>query len=151
MKTTSPAGNSVQAAAAYPVIPFCEFLGLRIEEMEVDRAVVSVDVEDKHMNSMRVSHGGVLLSAMDLACGMAAALRKAPEPRRRTVTVSLTTQFIAPVRAGRLTVAGRCVADGRSVVYCEAEARDGEDRLVGTATGAFRVVRDPPEGRVEGT
>jgi acyl-coenzyme A thioesterase PaaI-like protein len=59
------------------------------------------------------------------------------------MTLSLTTNFIASVKAGRLYTEGRRTGGGKSVFFAEGEVRDAEDRLIATATGTFKYLSSP--------
>jgi uncharacterized protein (TIGR00369 family) len=62
----------------------------------------------------------------------------APGETRAAVTLSLTTQFLAPAASGRLTATGRKVGGGRGVFFATAEIRDEAGALIARGEGVFR-------------
>jgi len=119
-----------------------KLLNMQLVKWEKDLAVVHLEIDDRHLNTLRIAHGGVLLSAMDSALGWCGMYRDPPENPQRCMTINLTTNFHAPIRRGRLIVTARRTGGGKSVAHCEAEARDESGRLIGTATGAFKLLRE---------
>jgi len=127
-----------------PQIPvgFNKHVGLRLTEWSMGHALVELDMEAHHWNGLGIAHGGVLLSALDFACGMCGSYRPAPEPRSFCMTVSLSTNFISPIRGGLLRAIGTKVGGGRSIFFAEARVLDEYDTLIATASGAFKIMKD---------
>ena len=79
---------------------FARLLGYRLARWEPDRAEVVLELGSQHQNRGHVAHGGVLATLIDTACGFAGCW--APEGQTRAaVTLSLTTQFLAPAASGQ--------------------------------------------------
>ena len=118
---------------------FQGLLGYRLALWEPDRAVIEYDVDAGHLNRSGVLHGGVLVTLLDTAAGYAGCHCAVPGRIRRTLTLSLTTNFVASVTAGRLRVEGRRTGGGRTIFFA-AEARDDSGRLLAGAVGTFRYI-----------
>lgn len=104
-------------------------------------ASVVLDIAARHMNRNGSLHGGIIAMMLDAAAGFAAS-RAAGEPDLvPVVTVSLNTQFVAPVQSGRVITTGLFTGGGRSIVYAGAELRTEAGVLLATATGVFKVMR----------
>lgn len=99
-----------------------------------------LDVGPEHLNRHNVLHGGIATMLLDSACGATASLTVDARGTAPFLTVSLTTQFVAPARKGRVTAVGRLTGGGRSLLYITGELRDADDRLIATATGVFKKV-----------
>ena len=57
----------------FPVrVPFVERLGLELHACANGASELRVDLNDAHMNSWEVAHGGVLMTMMDVAMAIAA-------------------------------------------------------------------------------
>jgi len=56
------------------------------------------------------------------------------------LTISLTVQFVAPARSGRVTATGRIVGGGRSILYINADLVDEAGILIASATGVYKRV-----------
>ena len=119
---------------------FQGLLGYRLALWEPDRAVIEYEVDAGHLNRSGVLHGGVLVTLLDTAAGYAGCHCAVPGRIRRTLTLSLTTNFVAPVRQGRLRVDGRRTGGGRRIFFAAAEARDDSGRLLAGAVGTFRYI-----------
>jgi acyl-coenzyme A thioesterase 13 len=86
-------------------------------------------------------HGGIATAVLDNASGTTGSLTVDATGRAPFLTVSLTTQFIAPAGLGkRVTATGRVVGGGRSILYISAELVDEDGRLIATSTGVFKRV-----------
>jgi len=57
------------------------------------------------------------------------------------VTLSLTTSFLAPAKAGRVAVTGQTTGGGGRTVFAEATLRDADGEICSTAAGVFQRVR----------
>ena len=118
-------------------IPFIRELGVEFESAENGTAVVALDLQPRHLNSWSVAHGGVLMSLLDV--GMAVAGRTRFEDAGGGVTVEMKTSFLQPARAGtRLTCTAHAFHRTSTKAFCEAEVRDGEQRLIAKALGTFK-------------
>ncbi|MFW2589431.1 PaaI family thioesterase [Sagittula sp. SSi028] len=101
-----------------------------------------LDVSNKHSNRHNVLHGGIAATMLDNAMGATASLTVDPSGRTPFLTVSMTTQFLAPAFAGkRVTATGRVTGGGRSLLFLAAQLVDEDDRLIATATGVFKRAR----------
>lgn len=104
-----------------------------------------LDLDARHLNRHGVLHGGIATTLLDSVCGATASLTVDDTGRVPFLTISLTTQFLAPAHAGRVTAEGRVTGGGRSLLYIEGILQDEEERLLATATGVFKRV--PTERR----
>lgn len=103
-------------------------------------AVCWLDIGPQHLNRHKVLHGGVASMLLDSACGATGSLSVDASGKAPFLTVSLTTQFIAPARSGRVFAKARVTGGGRSILYISGELTDAEGRLIATATGVFKKV-----------
>lgn len=113
-------------------------LGYGITEWEKDRAVMEMTVRPDHLNRAGLLHGGVLTTLLDSVSGYAGCFCTVPGNIRRTLTLSLTSNFMGQCRDGLVRVEGRKVGGGRKIYFTEAVAYDGRGTLIGTASGTFR-------------
>ncbi len=127
---------------------FQSLIGYRLVLWERDRAVIEYDMDPAHLNRSGLLHGGVIATLLDTASGYAGCWCPVPGRIRRTLTLSLTTNFLAPVQHGRVRVEGRRTGGGRTVFFTTAEAHDDEGRVVATAAGTFRYL--PGSGDEQG-
>ncbi len=119
-------------------IPFASLLGIHMVEHGGGRTVLEVELVPELMNSQGSAHGGVIMSILDIAMAVAARTR---DPKAvGVVTVEMKTSFLATGH-GKLTARGECIQFGRSVAFCEGEARGADGTLVARASGTFMVRR----------
>jgi uncharacterized protein (TIGR00369 family) len=116
---------------------YARLIGYRLTRWEPDFAEIALELGPEHHNRGHVAHGGVLATLIDTACGFAGCWAPNGESRA-AVTLSMTTQFLAPGRSGRLIATGRKVGGGRGVFFATAEIRDAAGTLVARGEGVFR-------------
>lgn len=100
-----------------------------------------LDLGPQHLNRHGMLHGGISTMLLDSACGFTATMAFDPEKMSPVLTVSLATQYVAPVGDGRVTATGTVAGHGRSVCHVTGELRAEDGRLIATATGVFKRVR----------
>lgn len=121
-------------------VPFIKELGVEFLSAADGRSLVALNLEDWHLNSWSVAHGGVLMSLLDVA--MAVAGRTLNEGAGGGVTIEMKTSFLQPAKAGsRLLVSGYAYHRSLTMAFCEGEARDAKDRLIAKAMGTFKYLK----------
>jgi uncharacterized protein (TIGR00369 family) len=128
---------------------FVDAIGTRLVEWELDRAVSELDVERKHLNGAGVFHGGCMSTLLDTTLTHAAIFCTVPGNYRSGATVTLTVNFVAPVREGsRVTATARRVGGGMTTFMSTGEVVDETGRIVATgqAVGRYRDGSGKPEG-----
>lgn len=83
---------------------------------------------------------------LDSASGAAASLTIDEKDRAPFLTVSLTTQFVAPAHGGRVTASAHVTGGGRSLLYISARLETEAGDLIANSTGVFKRV---PQERVK--
>jgi uncharacterized protein (TIGR00369 family) len=116
---------------------YARLIGYRLTRWEPDFAEIALELGRQHENRGGIAHGGVLATLIDTACGFAGCWAPAGESRA-AVTLSLTTQFLAPAKSGRLIATGRRVGGGRGIFFATAEVRDADGALLARGEGVFR-------------
>ncbi|WP_119166584.1 PaaI family thioesterase [Algihabitans albus] len=116
-------------------------IGYLLDVGQADRRARGwLDLDPRHLNRHGVLHGGIATTLLDSVCGATASLTVDATGRVPFLTISLTTQFVAAARAGRVTATGRLIGGGRSLLYVEGILEDEGERLLATATGVFKRV-----------
>ena len=129
--------------------PFLSSLGPLYAKSEGSSVVIGLRIEQKHLNTRGVAHGGMLVTVADSALGIVIAMsRSPPQPM---VTVNLTADFADVARAGDWVEARVDVQKmGRRLAFASCHLWVGEKRIL-RASGIFAHV--PPakhEGPFEG-
>jgi uncharacterized protein (TIGR00369 family) len=124
--------------AFLPTSPLPTALGIRLREMEPDRAVLELPWSEPLATMADVVHGGAVATLADTAAMMAAwASDEVPEALTGS-TVSLGLDFLAPAR-GDLTADARVSRRGGRLCFVRVEISDGDRGLVATAQAVYRL------------
>jgi uncharacterized protein (TIGR00369 family) len=121
-------------------IPFLKDLGVEFLAMADGRAEIALNLEARHMNSWQVTHGGVVMTLLDVAMSMAG--RSLDPSARGGVTVEMKTSFLQPAGTpgSRIVAIGKAFHRSTTMCFCEGEVWNG-DRLVAKAMGTFNYVK----------
>ena len=118
---------------------FRALIGYRAIVWTRDYAEIELTLADQHMNSLGITHGGVYMAMMDAAMGHASTWCAVNGNVRLCVTVSLTTNFIAPARDGSIRAIGRLIGIHNRIATLTAEVIDGDcGTLLAAGQGGFR-------------
>ena len=115
-----------QAPEELPLSTLMGLMGGKIDSWEEGRVVMSIKLDDRHMNPGGMLHGGILTTLMDEATGHAIVTVRGLEVMAEAphVTVDMNVSFLSSARQGdELECEARTVRVGRSVVFAEAEVR----------------------------
>jgi uncharacterized protein (TIGR00369 family) len=124
--------------AGQTVNPLFAFLGMVVETIEPDRAVLRLPFRPELIQGGGVVAGGVLAVLLDET--MAHAVLGGNKPGHKTTTVNLSVSYLRPAGSGAdLTCEARVVKRGGRVLFVEAEARSG-DVEAARATASFLLL-----------
>ena len=133
--------NDKVATHSFPIrIPFTEHLGVRLLEMTREHAVVSLEKRPELLNSWGATHGGVIMTMLDLV--MSWAVRGHYEVIGGVLTVDMSVGFMRAGFGERVVAEGRVLHGGQSTAFCEGEARDEQGNLLAKAIGTFKLLPD---------
>ena len=121
---------------------FLSSLGTLYAKGEGSGIVIGLRIEEKHLNTRGVAHGGMLVTLADSALGIVIAmLRTPPQPM---VTVNLTADFADVARAGDWVEARVDVQKmGKRLAFATCHLWVGDRRIL-RASGVFAHL--PPAG-----
>ena len=136
----SPEGAPATPSSAGIKIPFTEHLGIQLVEMTREHAVVSLRKRPELLNSWGATHGGVIMTMLDLV--MSWAVRGHYGVVGGVLTVDLSVGFMKGSFGDKVTAKGRVLHGGKSTAFCEAEARDDKGALLAKAIGTFKLLPD---------
>ena len=100
-----------------------------------------LNIGAQHGNRHGGLHGGIMSCMLDNAMGFAASLTGDDAGETRFMTLSMTTQYLAPAREGRVTATGNITGGGRSVVFAEGELTDINGTVLATSSGVYKRVK----------
>ncbi|GAX90142.1 PaaI family thioesterase [Effusibacillus lacus] len=119
-------------------VPFWRHVGIVIEEVEEGRSVLSLKVEQYHLNGNMTVHGGVYATLLDNAMGLASRAAAG----RFQATTHMNVHFLAAVDQGTIYARGRIVHRTKRTVTTEAIVETEDGTLLAMATGTFRVFQE---------
>lgn len=119
--------------------PIAELLGMRYVSSGDGKAVIELDVTERHANPMGTLHGGVLCDLADLAMGAAFASTLAEG--ESFTTLELKINFLKTVWNAHLVAAGRVVKRGRMVGLVECDVTDERGDLVARVSSTCLTLR----------
>ena len=118
-------------------IPFVHLLGFDLELFEDGQSQISYAPLPDHRNAFGVTHGGALMTLLDV--GMATAARSV-QKEMGLVTIEMKTTFMQTAR-GDLACKGRLMHRSATLAFTEATVFDEAGRPCAHATGTFKYTR----------
>lgn len=129
-------------AAGHPFgveIPFVEHLGFEMVSMQGGASELRYRPRHEHMNSFLVTHGGAIMTLLDVTLATAA---RSVDSAVGVVTIEMKTTFMQPCR-GLLTGKGRLMHRTKSMAFVEGTVYDEGGNACAHATGTFKYVQRP--------
>lgn len=123
-------------------VPFLELLGVSAELGEGGHSRLSLELRPELLNHLGVSHGGVMMTLLDVA--MAVAARTSHARPMGVITVDMSINFLRG-GSGRLIAEGHLLRGGRSLHFCEGEVTDASGQRVAKALGTFKLRERAPK------
>ena len=122
---------------------FNQYNGIIILDWQESLASLKVDLTHDHLNPLGLVHGGLYASMLDVALAMSGSYRPAPEGLYPGLTLSLTTQYIAPLHLedGIALAKARRTGGGKSLFFAEGEVLSPDGRVIASASGVFKPGR----------
>lgn len=137
---TTAARAAFEAAVANHDQAFGTFFLARLFGFEIsyeaDRCVVAFEVGDYMFNPQGSLHGGIIALAMDVSMGHLLARSGTPG-----VTLEMKTQFMQPIRTGRVRASGRALRRGASIWFTESQLTDAAGDVAAYATATWKLLR----------
>ena len=118
-----------------PRPPIEQTLGYSITEVDHGRAVMEMDVDERHTNPFGLVHGGLICDLADSACG--AAGHSTLEEDQTCTTLEIKISFLKPAPKGHLRAEARVIKNGRKVCFAECDVTDGDGNVIARATSTL--------------
>ncbi len=109
---------------------FATVNGMRIDELNDNTCVCSVDITDDHRNAIGGVMGGVIFTLADLT--FAAASNNAHFP---TVALDVNIHFLSSTKGSKLTARSECIKNGRTTSVYNITITDDTGRDVAMFIG----------------
>ena len=121
-------------------IPFVTHLGFHLEKFEDGESAITYTPRPEHLNSFAVTHGGAIMTLMDVTMAVAA---RSVQKDMGVVTIEMKTSFVrpAPGDGSQLTGKGQLIHRTATLAFTQATLYDAQGRVCSHATGTFKYVK----------
>ena len=102
-------------------------------------AVWEYEVDPAHFNPNGALHGGVLMTLLDTAMGVAVAQLAIPQGRFNAAA-QMNVHFLLPITEGTIRATAQVRKIGKRLAVVDAECTDNQGRLVGMATATHTLL-----------
>jgi len=123
-------------------IPFVRHLGFVLTVFADGQSEICYSPKPEHLNSYSVTHGGAVMTLLDVTMAMAA---RASPGRSGLVTIEMKTSFMRPAH-GALTARGSLKHHTATLAFTEATVFDEHGKACAHATGTFKYIQRLPTG-----
>jgi uncharacterized protein (TIGR00369 family) len=123
-------------------IPFVRHLGFVLTLCADGQSEIRYKPQAEHLNSYSVTHGGAVMTLLDVTMAMAA---RADLVHSGVVTIEMKTSFMRPSH-GDLTCRGRLMHRTATLAFTEASVLDEQGKVCAHATGTFKYIKRLPTG-----
>ena len=120
--------------------PFVTHLGFALEKFENGESTIGYSPQPEHLNAFSVTHGGAVMTLLDVALASAA---RSAQADMGVVTIEMKTSFMqaAPGDGSRLTAKGRLIHRSATLAFTEATLFDAQGHACAHATGTYKYVK----------
>ncbi len=116
-------------------LPFAKLIGMRLVDLQLDTAVLKIDMRDDLRHPGGILHGGVTATLIDTT--MAFAVRTRVGPTDPTATIDLTIHYLRPHVDGTFSCTARVVRAGKRIFTVSADVNNEEGSLIATAIATY--------------
>ena len=126
------------AAKTLHNLPFSKLIGMRLVDMQLDMAVIKIDMRDDLRQPSGVLHGGVTATLIDTAMAFAVRTRLAID--EATATIDLTVHYLRPHISGTFTCTAKVVRAGKRIFTVSADVHGEGGKLIATGLSTYTKV-----------
>jgi uncharacterized protein (TIGR00369 family) len=120
--------------------PFVLHLGIRLDQIEPDRARLVMPYRDELATIGEVVHGGALSAIVDTAAMTASwSAHELEGGQLRGTTVSLSVDFVAAAQGQEVTADARVIRRGKNLCFCDVDVTDASGRLVAKGIVTYKL------------
>ena len=123
-------------------IPFVTLLGFELTQFDGGHSEIAYTAKPEHLNSFSVTHGGALMTLLDVSMATAA---RSQVPEMGVVTIEMKTSFMRPA-IGPLVAKGELIHRTATMAFTQATVFDAHGHKCAHATGTFKFVKRLPTG-----
>jgi uncharacterized protein (TIGR00369 family) len=113
------------------------YIGFKVDKAESGNVLLSFPLSENVTRWGGMVHGGVVMTALDNACGLAV---MTVNPGKNQVTMELKVNFLEQLTDGPFHVHGKVIRSGRTTIVAEGEIRDSKGILCAKGMGTWLVL-----------
>lgn len=118
--------------------PYPSHMAMELVLLDIDRAVVEIQLSTNHLQPYGIVHGGVIATIIDTATFWAA-FGRIPQGNG-LVNIDLKLNYLKSVIDGKLVAEGNCIRPGKTISYSEARVYDKNNELVAHGTSSLMTL-----------
>lgn len=115
-------------------------LGVIVVARVDGEVTTELEIRKEHTNAAGIAHGATIAALMDITLSLASVRADEAGVPLFAITLSTTTNFLAPVRPGLIRCRARRIGGGRRTVYCESRIVGANEIVLATASSISRLV-----------
>jgi uncharacterized protein (TIGR00369 family) len=119
--------------------PYFALLAMKIREIGMGYSLFEIDLEERHLQTFGLVHGGVFASIIDSAAPWAI-FYGIEDKNAGLASVDLKLNYLSPAVYGNLIAKGRQIALGKTLGYAEAQVTDKSGRILAHGTSTVIIV-----------
>lgn len=125
-------------AGELPGAPIAALFGMELRSVQLGEVVFACTPDEAAYNPIGAVHGGLMCTLLDSVTGCA--VQTTLPVGTGYTSLEIKVSYLRAVRRGdELVATGRVTKPGRRAAFADGEIRDGEGRLVATASSTFLV------------
>jgi len=126
-------------------IPFVTLLGFELTGFADGQSEILYKPLPEHLNSFNVTHGGALMTLLDVSMATAA---RSVAPESGVVTIEMKTSFMQPAvpTAEPLVAKGTLMHRTATMAFTQSTVYDASGRACAHASGTFKYMKRLPTG-----
>jgi uncharacterized protein (TIGR00369 family) len=119
-------------------IPFVAHLGFSLDACAEGHSEISYAPLPEHHNSLGVTHGGAIMTLLDVSMATAA---RSDTPGQGVVTIEMKTSFMQAA-SGPLTARGQLLHRTATLAFTQSTIYDAKGRACAMALGTFKYLKE---------
>jgi len=116
---------------------FLEYIGCIVEESSKDKAILSIDIQEHHLQHMGYIHGGVISTLADNTGWFV--LEPHLKDSQTAMTQELTVNYLYPGKGKKLTAKGKLIKLGKKTAFVHVDLFC-DDKLIASSTSHLAVL-----------
>jgi uncharacterized protein (TIGR00369 family) len=119
--------------------PFPALVGLKLEDIEEDRVVMTLPFREELITMGTVVHGGAIATLIDSAASCAGWATPTPPQNMRGTTVALNVTYVAAADSTDLKAEAKVLRRGKTLSFIDVDVTNADGKLVAKGTATYKL------------